>query len=105
MVDVEPTRGLNKSTGKELTGPDVAGEKRQEQFADAIKPIAGLTPQHLEVRTRRVNLPGDAQAECNRLDGSIAQAEAGERASSGEAKTDIQRNLFVLRKRSRDLRC
>ncbi len=105
VVNVEPTRGLNKSTGRELTGADVAREKGREQFAEAAKPITGLNPQQMEVRKRRIKLPGEAQAECNRLDGSIAQSEADERASSGDAKTDIQRNLFVMRKRSRDLRC
>ena len=105
VVDVEPTRGLNKSTGKELTGADVAREKGREQFAEAVKPITGLSPQQLEVKQRRIKLPGDVQAECNKLDGDISQAEAKERTSSGEAKTDIQRNLFVTRKRSRDLRC
>lgn len=105
VVDVEPTRGLNKSTGKELTGADVAREKGREQFAEAVKPITGLSPQQLEVRQRRIKLPGDVQAECNKLDGDISQAEAKERASSGDAQTDIQRNLFAIRKRSRDLRC
>ena len=105
MVDVEPTRGLNKSTGRELTGADVAREKRNEQFADAVKPIVGLSPQQMEVKRRRIKLPGDVQAECSKLDGSIAQSEADERGSSGEAKTGIQRQLFVMRKRSRELSC
>ncbi len=105
VVDVEPTRGLNKSTGRELTGSDVAREKRNEQFAEAVKPIVGLSPQQMEVKRRRIKLPGDVQAECSQLDGSIAQSEADERASSGEAKTGIQRQLFVMRKRSRELSC
>ena len=105
VVNVEPTRGLNKSTGRELTGADVRDEKFREQFADAIKPVAGLSSQQLEVKRRRMKLPGDAQAECSNLDGSIAQSEAEERGSSGNAKTDIQRSLFTMRKRSRDLRC
>lgn len=105
VVDVEPTRGLNKSTGKELTGADVAGEKFREQFADAIKPVTGLSPQQLEVNRRRIKLPGAAQAECSRLDDSIAQSEADERVSSGDTRADAQRKLFEMRKRSKDLRC
>lgn len=105
LVDVEPTKGLNKSTGKELTGADVAREKRNELLADAVKPLTGLSPQQMEVRTRRIKLPGEAQAECGKLDRTIAQSEADERTSSGDAKTDIQRRLFEMRKRSRDLRC
>lgn len=105
VVDVEPTRGLNKSTGRELTGADVAREKRNELLADAVKPLTGLSPQQMEVRTRRIKLSGEAQAECGKLDRTIAQSEADERASSGEAKTSIQRQLFVMRQRSRELRC
>jgi hypothetical protein len=105
VVDVEPTRGMNKSTGRELTGADVQAEKFREQLADGIKPITGLSPQQFDVKRRRINLPGDVQAECSKLDGSIAQSEADERGASGDAKTDIQRSLFVMRKRSRELRC
>lgn len=105
VVNVEPTRGMNKSTGKELTGADVSREKGREQFAEAAKPLTGLNSQQMEVRRRRIKLPGEAQSECSRLDGSIAQTEADERGSSGASKADIQRSLFAMRKRSRDLRC
>lgn len=105
VVDVEPTRGLNKSTGRELTGADVAGEKRREQFAEAVKPIVGLSPKEMEVKRRRIKLSGEAQAECGKLDRTIAQSEADERASSGDAKAGIQRQLFVMRQRSRELKC
>lgn len=33
-VDVEPTRGLNKSTGREQIGQDVRREKHNEQMAE-----------------------------------------------------------------------
>jgi hypothetical protein len=36
-IDVEPTRGLNKSTGSERTGKDVSREMQREQFAEAVK--------------------------------------------------------------------
>lgn len=42
-VDVEPTRGLNKSTGRELSGADVSRERRRETFAEGVKPITGMT--------------------------------------------------------------
>jgi hypothetical protein len=105
VVDVEPTRGMNKSTGKELTGPDVSREKFREQLAEGIKPITGLSAQQLQVQQRRMKLSGESQAECGRLDRSIAQAEADERGSTGDAKADVQRGLFTMRKRSRELRC
>lgn len=34
-VEVEPTRGLNKSSGSERTGADVARERRREGIAEA----------------------------------------------------------------------
>lgn len=105
VIDVQPTRGMNKSTGRELTGSDVANEKRREQFADAVKPITGKSSQQMEVHRRRFNLSPEAKAECGKLDRGITRAEADEGVASGEAQADIQRNLFTMRKRSRDLGC
>lgn len=105
VVNVEPTRGFNKSTGKELTGADVATEKRREQLAEAIRPLTGMNPQQAEVQRRRFNLSAAATAECGTLDGRRAQAEAEERKSTGDARLEIQRDLLMLRQRSRDLRC
>jgi hypothetical protein len=104
-VDVEPTRGLNKSTGRELTGRDVSRERQTEQLAEAVKPITGLTPQQFEVQRSRVRLAPEVKSECARLDGSIAQAETQERAEPIETRAAVQRRLFALRKRHRDLRC
>ena len=42
-VDVEPTRGFNKDTGREIIGTDVRREQHRELMADAFKPLTGLT--------------------------------------------------------------
>lgn len=104
-IDVEPTRGLNKTTGSEVTGKDVSLEKQREQFADVVKPLTGLTPKQLEVQTRRYNLSPENNAECNKLDVSIAENEAQERTAQANAKPPIQHSLFVQRKRFRELKC
>ncbi|MDO8699147.1 MAG: hypothetical protein Q7J75_01755 [Rhodoferax sp.] len=104
-INVEPTRGLNKSSGKELTGPDVAREKNREIFAEAIKPLTGMTQQQFEAKTRRVKLTPEVKSECARLDASIAFAEVQERAAAVEARPNIQNNLFILRKRYREIAC
>lgn len=104
-LDIEPTRGLNKSTGRELSGPDVSREIRREGLAEAVKPITGMTARQLDVQGRRMKLDGNAQAECKRLDSRIVVSEAEERSASGEVKTDVQRGLLSLRKRHRDLGC
>lgn len=104
-IDVEPTRGLNKSTGKEQVGLDIQRERQTEQFAEAIKPITGLTPLRLEAARRRARLAREAKAECDRLDPEVANSEVAERSSSGESKTRIQAKLFALRKRQTELGC
>ena len=105
VVDVEPSRGLNKSTGKELSGADVSRERRIESFATAMKPLTGMTPEQFEAQKRRVQLSPEAKSECASLDRDIPRFEADERAASAEAKSSVQRRLFGLRKRQRELRC
>lgn len=105
-VIVEPTRGMNKSSGRELTGADVRREKQNEAFAEAVKPITGKTPKEMEVQRKRVYFSAQTKAECESLDSSISGNEAKERgATSVESRAQIQRDLFALRKRHRDLRC
>ncbi|MGH7489524.1 MAG: DUF4124 domain-containing protein, partial [bacterium] len=104
-VDVEPTRGLNKSSGRELTGQDVSRERQREQLAEAVKPLTGLNPQQFEIKRSRIYLAPEVKTECARLDESIAQSEVQERAEPMETRPAIQRQLFALRKRHRDLRC
>ena len=105
LVNVEPTRGLNKSTGRELTGADVRREKQNEVFAEALKPITGKTPKQMEVQRNRVFISAQAQAECANLDSEIARNEAHEKAVSIALRAPVQHELFVLRARHRELRC
>ena len=105
LVNVEPTRGMNKSSGKELTGTDVRRERQNEVFAEAIKPITGKTPQQLDVQRKRFYLSAQAKAECAALDRDVAQTEVRESAVPVEQNAPIQRELFALRKRHRELRC
>lgn len=48
-VDVTPTRGMNQSTGRELTGWDVRREVFREQWSDAVRPITGMNAQQVEL--------------------------------------------------------
>lgn len=104
-IEVEPTRGLNKYSGREITGPDVANEKRREVFANAIKPLTGMNEQQFAVQTRRQNLSVMNKSECATLDVLNAKSEAEERNASAETKPIIQHNLFAQRKKYKDLRC
>jgi hypothetical protein len=105
VVDVEPSRGFNKSTGRELIGADVSREKRSEAFATAVKPVTGMTPEQFEIQKRRTKLTPEARSECTALDRSIPQSEADERVAGAKSKTSVQRALFAQRKRYRELRC
>ena len=105
-VDVTPTRGLNKSTGRELLGADVRREQTHEQFAEAIKPVTGMNAQQLDKFGRRLQLTAEAQRRCQELDRLLPQAEQAERSALDPTQTKFaQANLFTLRKQYRDLRC
>lgn len=104
-VDVEPTRGLNKSTGRERTGNDVQREKYNELMADAMRPLLNETPEQRAVRHKRFNLEPSAKMECARLDAQIPRLEAEERAAKDETLKRVQQGLLTSRTRFHQLRC
>ena len=105
-VDVTPTRGLNKSSGRELVGSDVRREQTHEQFAEAVRPVTGMNAQQLDKFGRRMQLTPEAQRRCQELDRLLPQAEQAERSAPDAAQAKFtQTNLFTLRKQYRDLRC
>jgi hypothetical protein len=62
-VDVEPTRGLNRSTGKERVGADVQRERFHEGMAEALSPITGgKDAKQLSTDARRFKLPSTRSA-------------------------------------------
>lgn len=104
-VDVEPTRGLNKSTGREQIGQDVRREKHNEQMAEALRPIFNETPEQRATRLKRFKLAPSAKAECARLDAEMPQLEAKERSAKGETLGTVQRELLASRTRFQKLGC
>ncbi|AWG45916.1 MULTISPECIES: hypothetical protein [unclassified Massilia] len=104
-LEVEPTRGVNKLSGKERVGADVRRELNQEMFANAVRPLTGLDAQQFAVQVRRYHLPGSAQQECRRLDQDITTSEYEEKRTAPAALRDVQARLFLLRQRFRELRC
>ena len=104
-LEVEPTRGVNKLSGKERIGPDVRHELHREQFAEAIRPLTGMSAKQFEVAVRRTYLPGTAQQECRRLDQDLASTESEEKHTVQPVLRDVQARLFLLRQRFRELRC
>ena len=105
-IDVEPTRGFDRSTGKELVGQDVRTERNREMFAEAIRPLTGMDARQLDKAGRRMKLPPDAQRECQRLDREIPLAEQAERrALQPYALAAARETLHGLRTKFRQSRC
>ena len=104
-VDVQPTRGLNKSSGKERVGHDVRAEQHSEQMAEALRPILGETAQQRAVRHRRARLAPEQARTCYKLDDEMAAAESRERTAVGAERKDVQSRLFELRRSYHRLRC
>ena len=105
QVDVEPTRGANKATGKELTGADVRRERQREGMAEAVRPLTGMDAKQFNVAANRTKLDAGTKAQCSVLDVQIPVAEADERKVVGTDRQDIQAQLLKLRQQFRDLRC
>ncbi|HLO93961.1 MAG TPA: DUF4124 domain-containing protein [Burkholderiaceae bacterium] len=72
-LQLEPTRGMNKSSGRELIGTDVRNEHQREQIAEMVRPITGLNPQQMAQFERRLPLSPEARRECAWLDQALPQ--------------------------------
>lgn len=104
-IDVEPTRGVSKLSGSQRVGADVRKEQHRETIANALKPLTGMNPKQYEVAARRRALTPDAQRECQRIDSQMPVAEKDEGLSSGPKLVEIQRDLYRMRIRFRELGC
>jgi hypothetical protein len=105
QIDVEPTRGANQATGKELTGVDVRRERQREGMAEAVRPLTGMDAKQFNVAANRTKLDAGTKAQCSILDVQIPAAEADEVKSVGQDRLDVQARLLKLRQQFRDLRC
>ena len=104
-IDVEPTRGMNKSSGKELTGQDVRREHKNELFAEAVRPLTGKDATQLEVQKRRMKLTASSRSECASLDRNISTSEPRTASLAGQARTQAQQELLILRWRFAAIGC
>lgn len=104
-IDIQPTRGLNKFTDKELIGNDVRHEKSRELMADALRPLTGMDAKQLDRSGRRMKLSASAQQRCKVLDQEIPELEKQEHAVPAEDIKTVQKRLFELRTEFRAERC
>lgn len=99
-VDAQPTRGVNKLSGKQMIGEDVRREMWRESLAHALPPISGTTPEEFKTLRRRQKLDVNAQRECRSLEQTIIQTERQQNASHVNAE-----EVLVRRKRYKELGC
>lgn len=105
-LEVEPTRGLNQTSGREQIGKDVHREHFREAFADGVKPVTGMDAKQLDQAGRRMRLSPEVQKQCQALDRLLPSAEAAEHnAKAGNELAALQRRLLELRTAYRQLRC
>lgn len=104
-LDATPTRGVDRLSGKSRIGNDVAAEIRSEQFAQALRPLSGMTSSEFATATRRQRLSADAQRECRVLESAISESEQAERRARAAMMESIQQDLFILRQRYRKQGC
>lgn len=105
VVDTTPTQGLDKSSGISRKGSDVRREERRRMFSEALRPIADVSPEELELNARRYKLPHEVQIECRTLDLRLPGLEAAVESSTPETKGKADARLFVSRSRFRSLGC
>ena len=104
-INVEPTRGLDQTSGKKQSGNDIRNEHNREAFANALKPLTGLDDAHLQKRVRRNKLSLGDQTECKSLDERIPEAEAREKVTVAETLMAVKQELLAMRQHQRKLRC
>lgn len=106
-VDVRPTRGLDKLSGKSSKGAEVRAEEFNKQAADALRPIFRETPDQRATRHRRFrnNLTPEEVAECYLLDARMESAEGREKVARGAELKQVQLQLLKQRQRHRELKC
>lgn len=104
-VDIQPSRGLNKTTGSERVGADIRREHHNEQMAEALRPILGENAEQRSQRHHRAGLKPEIRTRCAQSGQEISAAEKAEIKSTKENLSSVQSNLYQLRKEYRDLRC
>lgn len=104
-IDVEPTRGFSKDTGRELIGADVRREVHREQMAEALYPLTGMDAKQLDTYGRRMKLTPDAQGQCRQLDADLPAAEVEEKRTAKKDRAPIQERVYTLRLAFRKLGC
>lgn len=104
-MDVTPTQGADKMTGRSIKGNDVQREEYRTMVDNVTRPLHGLSHDEMDVIRRRQKLSSADQAQCASLDQHVPvlQLQAANAVGSAKGKVDVE--LYQARKRGFDLKC
>jgi hypothetical protein len=104
-LDATPVSGVTHLSGSSKIGKDVANEIYIEQHAKVFRPLTGMSAIELTTATRRNQLIPTDRRECYQLEPIILALEHAERRATAATIQSIQQDLFVRRKRYKELGC
>ncbi|MDM0058991.1 DUF4124 domain-containing protein [Variovorax fucosicus] len=104
-VDVTPTQGADKMSGRSSKGKEVQREEFHITLDNATRPLHGLSHGEMDVRRRRYQLSPADQRQCASLDQQIPELEARATKTTGSARGQADVALYQARKRVFDLKC
>src|SRR6218665_1642293 len=109
-VDVTPTEGMNKWSGKERVAPALqnrqATELRRKELGKALRPLTGQDDEKWQESLKHESRPAETRNECRRLDNLIpALKESAAGAARSGDKQNAETALYNARNRFKDLKC
>ncbi|RYE58307.1 MAG: DUF4124 domain-containing protein [Hyphomicrobiales bacterium] len=105
VVDVTPTKGADRMTGRSRKGNDVQREEYRTLLDDATRPLHGLSHGEMDVVRRRQKLSRADQVQCASLDRQVPALEARTAKAVGGAKGQADVELYQARRRVFNLKC
>lgn len=104
-IDVTPTQGMDKMTGRSRKGADVRRHEFEAIRADALKPLTGMTPEQYRVYKRRLPLSPQDRQDCARLDAALPTIKQRAAAALPKERAAAEVELYKARKQFNDLNC
>lgn len=104
-IDTTPTQGLDTWTGKTKRHSEVQRDMWQRDFAHAVRPLTGQTPEAFKLSVKRQKLSTVDQLHCQRLDHRLPELEQAAASAPAARKAHAEQALYAARLQFRDLRC
>lgn len=109
-VDVTPTEGMNRWTGKEKVSRELRNKQhreiREKGMGKALRPLTGQSDEQWQESLRYQRRPAETRDECRRLERALGPLKEGAAsARPGQEKQRAETALYGTRKRFKDLKC